>query len=164
MRFAHSPILGVLALLLFTSMSAAKASEPQEASGAHVCHASAPNHCKATEAYRNAVVLELAGSFELAAKYLKQVKELVDDPNDALYKKADSRLQALTENGMPRRTPEPTHDAASQAYNNAVVLERANSFEMAAEYFKKVKELIDDPNDALYKKADRKLQKLTDAG
>ncbi len=50
---------------------------------------------------------------------------------------------------------------AREVYNNALVMEQSNNLELAIAYFQEVKDLVDDPNDKLYQKAGRKLQRLT---
>ncbi|MEE2751868.1 MAG: hypothetical protein VX519_10590 [Myxococcota bacterium] len=50
---------------------------------------------QAKEAFERAVVLEKSRNLEPAIAHLKQVQELVGDPNDPLYKKAENRLRDL---------------------------------------------------------------------
>jgi pSer/pThr/pTyr-binding forkhead associated (FHA) protein/tetratricopeptide (TPR) repeat protein len=50
---------------------------------------------------------------------------------------------------------------AREVYNNALVMEQSNNLELAIAYFQEVKDLVDDPNDKLFQKAGRKLQRLT---
>jgi len=51
---------------------------------------------QAAENYQKAVTMQKANNYELAITYYSQVMELVGNPNDQLYKKAENKLQALT--------------------------------------------------------------------
>ncbi|MEE2752224.1 MAG: FHA domain-containing protein [Myxococcota bacterium] len=50
---------------------------------------------------------------------------------------------------------------ASDDFNHAVVLQKANNYEMAITYYTRVMELVGDTSDRLYQNAEKRLQELT---
>ena len=50
---------------------------------------------QARESYHKAVTMQKAQNYALSITYFTQVLDLVGDPNDPLYKKAQARLQSI---------------------------------------------------------------------